>query len=890
MFAEDTSSSESESERESTYEFDQCDSSQESDNGTEDTFASETAFPMPFLQLFHFLLVWQATYRFSSAALLSLLKYLKAFCVAIAIAFQCVPLQDFSNAMPLTKAALHKCLQIENENFTEYVVCPKCAAVYSFDYCKRNNKFYALSCVYKALPNHPHSQKRKECGAQLMRTVRTKSGSVCRPIKVFPYQSIKKAIASFTQRPGFVECCELWRKRSNFKASGYLADVYDGEVWNQYSDFLEAPYNYLLTLNIDWFSPYEHGNYSVGAMYLTIQNLPLSIRNNPDNIILVGVIPGPGEPHLTVNSYLTPLIEELHSAWNGFQVVDTTLMGTERTITVRLALTCVACDIPATRKVCGFLGHRATLGCNKCFKKFEQIREDGSNSIWTNYGGFNRSEWNLRTGADHRQRCSSIGQLFRDSGTKSSLMEAESRNGLRYSVLLDLPYFDPIRYPIIDPMHNLFLGTGKRMMEVWLRQPNLLSKQNLEQIESLIKKFVIPEGMGRLPSNITSHFGGFTADQWRSWITIYSPVLMWHVLGPQHWNCWILFVQAVKIIICRVLTISDLHQANDLLQEFCTKFQELYGDKECTINMHLHLHLINCLQDYGPSNAFWLYAFERYNGILGSFPTNNIQIESQIMKRFLGSQYIVPGKALGGTILTEAYSKLNILSKANQMYKNASNLCLDNIDIKQLLTASFGPLDNVSVPLCIGFSNMLKSIGPFKDDVLSDFEALKINNVMQEVFGPGTELKSRFYIKFRKLLIGDDIVGSSMYKASATSTLIMAYWPSVLCTIPDWNVGEVQYFLEITAISIQEANNVVEWKQIFAFVLWKKQHAFKNLLTENIAFICETEGNHEECKWNYLPVHRIARRCAHVTMPFKFPSGITEVVTVACPLHLRLKL
>ena len=161
---------------------------------------------------------------------------------------------------------------------------------------------------------------------------------------------------------------------------------------------------------------------------------------------------------------------------------------------------------------------------------------------------------------------------------------------------------------------------------------------------------------------------------------------------------------------------------------------------------------------------------------------------------------------------------------------------------------------------------------------------------MQEVFGPGTELKSRFYIKFRKLLFGDDIVGSSMYKASATSTLIMAYWPSVLCTIPDWNVGEVQYFLEITAISIQEANNVVEWKQIFAFVLWKKQHAFKNLLTENIAFICETEGNHEECKWNYLPVHRIARRCAHVTMPFKFPSGITEVVTVACPLHLRLKL
>ena len=40
----------------------------------------------------------------------------------------------------------------------------------------------------------------------------------------------------------------------------------------EYNDFLSAPYNYLLTLNVDWFSPFDHGCYSVGAIYLTIQN------------------------------------------------------------------------------------------------------------------------------------------------------------------------------------------------------------------------------------------------------------------------------------------------------------------------------------------------------------------------------------------------------------------------------------------------------------------------------------------------------------------------------------------------------------------------------------------------------------------------------------------
>ena len=149
---------------------------------------------------------------------------------------------------------------------------------------------------------------RKECGTQLMKTVRMKHGTVIKPRKVFPYQSIQKALQNLIQRPGFLQCCEKWRTRKHFRESGYLCDIYDGLVWEEYKEFLSAPYNYLLTLNVDWFCPFEHGRYSVGAIYITIQNLPASIRNHPDNIILVGIIPGPSEPHLTLNSYLTPLI------------------------------------------------------------------------------------------------------------------------------------------------------------------------------------------------------------------------------------------------------------------------------------------------------------------------------------------------------------------------------------------------------------------------------------------------------------------------------------------------------------------------------------------------------------------------------------------------------
>ena len=57
-------------------------------------------------------------------------------------------------------------------------------------------------------------------------------------------------------------------------------------------------------------------------------------------------------------------------------------------------------------------------------------------------------------------------------------------------------------------MHNLFLGTGKQVMDMWLNHPsNLLNGQKLGLIEGAIHNFIILDGIGRLPNKITSHLG-----------------------------------------------------------------------------------------------------------------------------------------------------------------------------------------------------------------------------------------------------------------------------------------------------------------------------------------------------------------------------------------------
>ena len=104
--------------------------------------------------------------------------------------------------------------------------------------------------------------------------------------------------------------------------------------------------------------------------------------------------------------------------------------GSERK-TVRVALLCVSCDLPAARKTCGFLSHSAALGCSKRFP--------GSVGSM-NYSGFNCSSWPKRTDVAHRESVEKI----KKCKSKSTQQKLECELGCRYSVLLNLPYFDPV--------------------------------------------------------------------------------------------------------------------------------------------------------------------------------------------------------------------------------------------------------------------------------------------------------------------------------------------------------------------------------------------------------------------------------------------------------------
>ena len=330
-------------------------------------------------------------FKISKNAIDCLLEFLKYFLKILGTAFQSEKLVEVGAEIPMSLKALYKTLDVK-DSFINYVVCPSCHSIYEFDDCISygvNQSKVSKHCSHIAYPHHPRPSYRRVCNTVLLKRVRTKSGYCLQAKVTYPYMPLKTSVGKIVARKNILDSCEKWRTRCEKMPSGYLGDIYDGNVWKFFhsddgNNFLQSPYCLLLALNVDWFEPFERGIYAVGAIYLTILNLPRSIRYKPENIILVGIIPGPKEPKHTINSYLTPLVYELQEAWaDGFRLPT----WYQNIITVKLALACIACDIPATRKACGFLSHNATLGCNKCLKKFNT-----SFGERTDYSGFDRQK------------------------------------------------------------------------------------------------------------------------------------------------------------------------------------------------------------------------------------------------------------------------------------------------------------------------------------------------------------------------------------------------------------------------------------------------------------------------------------------------------------------
>ena len=122
-------------------------------------------------------------------------------------------------------------------------------------------------------------------------------------------------------------------------------------------------------------------------------NLPREQRYKRENLLLIGLLPRPCEPKHDINTYLNPLVLEFKQF---LKAVNMTIPEKSTQKLVKCALLCVSCDIPAGRKVCGFMDHNARLGCSRCSKSFPGTVGH------MDYSRFDCENWPARDPSVHR--------------------------------------------------------------------------------------------------------------------------------------------------------------------------------------------------------------------------------------------------------------------------------------------------------------------------------------------------------------------------------------------------------------------------------------------------------------------------------------------------------
>ncbi|CAH1275789.1 Hypp9371 [Branchiostoma lanceolatum] len=794
--------------------------------------------------LLTFLLIWQAQNHVSDNGLEHLMSFLCPVFESLGVESSC--LRGLSS-LYLT----WKILGIDRDSFKKYCVCPnpKCCKLYDMDklYEVVNGVERPRRC------DNTRRVRRRDirCNTIISRqTVTTVSQRrVYYPLKVYCFKSIIESLECLVKKQGFEEKCEAWREREVSQA-GLYGDIFEGKVWKDFQkwngeDFLSVENNFGLMINMDFFQPFKRRNdYSVGVIYMTVMNLPRSERFKLENVLLVGVIPALEHEPKSLNRFLDPIVTELKFLWRG--VSYTTYKSPYYPLEFRAALLCCAADIPAARKLCGFLGHTAEIGCSKCKKAFKKV------GTKTNYSGFDRGTWPLRNDTEHKRQAVQINSCTNNARRQ----RLEKKFGTRYTPLLELEYYQAIRFCVIDPMHNLFLGTAKRMFKTWVDQ-EILSKTDLEVISQRIESVVVPPGLGRIPKGIASNFGAFTAEEWKNWTLYYSSYCLDGLLPKEHLDCWQLFVLACKKICQPVVRECDVRYADAAFVNFGKKVEHsnLYGKLFVTPNMHLHCHLKQCILDYGPVYGFWLFSFERFNGILGSECTNNRGIEIQLMRKFL-----ISGFAHSVPLPTDLYDVFGSLFA--KFYSKNSNVDIStNVEINLQTTATTLNVSDIdwsedphTIKLPINFTRVS----------LSRDEKCSLAGAYSSMYPEGTiSNMAATARKYSTCQVGQEYFGSKVAARSRNSACIMGRWAT--------NEGSIDVSSELRPGIIQcFYRHAVEIDgklvtHIFAVVEWYKLSPMKDRIGQGKC--CTTWKKSFVCRGSasFMPVKRIYCKtvCAH---------------------------
>jgi hypothetical protein len=361
-----------------------------------------------------------------------------------------------------------------------YVCCASCFSLYPHSVKKSKKRkapafpdssehhpvAVSLDKLELTAPTHcTHRRVRNgfPCGQALFDDVVVNDHSFAHVVPRLKYeaQDLKQWVGRLLSRPAIEEQVFGAFRRPRRE---YMEDMWDAGhlckiLLKEGERFLPGPANetrLAFSFSMDSFNPFHmkeaKQTVSSTAIWLILLNLPPHLRYRPDNMFLAGIIPGPKKPSLSDSNHCLKLLVDVLLEFFDPGVWYSRTARHGQGCRVRAILVPVVSDMLAARQAGGFASPTATTFCTCCNLRIQDIEN------------LDRGTWPERDVVQQIQHA----KRWREA---ESLEEQERlfRNyGVRWSPLLDLPYWDPVLFTAIEPMHLFDTGLFQtHCRQVW---------------------------------------------------------------------------------------------------------------------------------------------------------------------------------------------------------------------------------------------------------------------------------------------------------------------------------------------------------------------------------------------------------------------------------------
>lgn len=364
-----------------------------------------------------------------------------------------------------------------------------------------------------------------------------------KPRSQFSYIPLIPRLKAYIASPHIAS--EMQYRSQHLHNPGSLQDIFDGtyyqalrntpvtvhgEVVNPPATYFQDPRDIALGLSTDGYGIFTHGQATAWPLVLFNYNLSPEVRFHSDNLLALGVIPGPKKP-ADMDSFLIPLAEELFQLAAGVKAYDA-LSGSP--FLLRAFLLIIFGDFPAVSMLMKMKGVNGISPCRSCKIKAEPIpTRNGRTGTYyvppsVNLSGLGRSHGELMA----------QGELVDTASTKAEAEEISKEYGVKgRSILSEI---DSLSFPQSFPpdfMHVAWENITKTLITLWTEDYKGLGEGSRKyRIDKAAWKeigargaaasLVIPSSFGPHIPNIFEKGSFMTADMWSFWVQFLAPVLL----------------------------------------------------------------------------------------------------------------------------------------------------------------------------------------------------------------------------------------------------------------------------------------------------------------------------------------------------------------------------